>query len=441
MAKNKIKNRRREEKTFYKVLGTVADIIMYPVLIVSLLSAFFMLISNRNSSLPSAFGISVVKVMSGSMVERGFEVGDVVFVKKTDTATLKVGDVVAFYKQFDSCDMALKNDFVKLEDYDGTNLGQQIQGRTTIKQLKEKTMPVYFHRIKNIYVLPQDGTLFFETAGSKTENTENDYLSDGYIRSDFIVGKYVNTPRFVRDAMKFCASSTGMICLVVMPLSVLVLLECLSIVEQINNIILENKVFYHEEPYDSKESIKANIGKDMDLYRQIYFYATSPPVDRDKIKMFLWANSFDEYASSKELELKDLIEQSDKLLKNENTIDQKEYFDFWSKNLKYRYQKRRYDKLMKEHELQLAYLKNNTNDKSNQVKTQTNQTKNQPATLPQKPEAKKVDEKIQNKKMEEKPTNGIAVLPARPTRPVNIGQIDEPKQNDLKSKNSTKSEK
>ena len=43
--------------------------------------------------------------------------------------------------------------------------------------------------------------------------------------------------------------------------------------------------------------------------------------------------------------------------------------------------------------------------------------------------------------MEEKPTNGIAVLPARPARPVNIGQIDEPKQNDLKSKNSTKSVK
>ena len=157
MAKNKIKNRRREEKTFYKVLGIIADIIMYPVLIISLLSAFFMLISNRNSSLPSAFGISVVKVMSGSMVERGFEVGDVVFVKKTDVATLKVGDVVAFYKQFDSCDMALKNDFVKLEDYDGTNLGQQIQGRTTIKQLKEKTMPVYFHRIKNI---PAEKTTF-----------------------------------------------------------------------------------------------------------------------------------------------------------------------------------------------------------------------------------------------------------------------------------------
>lgn len=440
MAKNKNKNRRREEKTLYKVLGTIADIIMYPVLIISLLSAFFMLINNRHSSLPSAFGFSVVKVLSESMVERGFEVGDVVFVKKTDVATLKVGDVVAFYKHVDDCDRALQSDFVDKSEYDGTNLGQQIQGRTTAKQLREKNERVYFHRIKNIAVLPQDGTLFFETAGSKTENTENDYMSDGWIRSDFIVGEYVNTPRFVRDAMKFCASSTGMICLVVVPLSILVLLECLSIVEQVNNMILENKVFYREEPFDSKESLKANIGKDMDLYRQVYFYATSPPNDRDKVKRFLWANSYDEYATAKELDLKDLIEQSDKLLKDENTIDQEDYFDFWSKNLKSGYQKRKYAKLMQEHELQLAYLKKSANDKLNQSEIKESFANDQSKTLQskQRPKAdeKYFDTKLRDKK-DELGSKNISTLPARPSRPVNVGQIEK-KSNDLKSTNDTK---
>lgn len=356
---NKNKKRRQEEKTFYKVLGIIADIIMYPVMIVSLLSAFFMLLSNRNSSLPSFMGYSVVKVMSGSMVERGFEIGDIVFVKETDVSKLEVGDVVAFYKNFDSCDMALKNQFVKKQDYDGTNLGQTITGRTDVSKLKGN-QPVYFHRIKNIYVLPNDGTLFFETAGSATENTEHDTLSDGYIRSDLIVGKYVETPRVIRDVMAFCASSTGMICLVVMPLSILVLLECLSIIEQINNMILENKVFYGEEPYNSPESIKANIGRDMDLYRQVYFYAKQDEKDRENVKYFLWSNCYDDFSNKKELALKEKIDYSDSFVD-----DKDKYFEYWSTNLS-NYQKRKFEKLLAQYRLENAVDDANAENKKMQ---------------------------------------------------------------------------
>lgn len=356
---NKNKKRRQQQTTFYKVLGIIADIIMYPVMIVSLFSACFMLINNRNSTLPSFFGISAVKVLSGSMLDGGFKVGDVVFVKEVDPSTLKVGDIIAFYKQFDTCDRYEAENFVSLEeyqtDYNGTSLGQTIEGRTDVSTLQKRRASVYFHRIVDIKVLPKDGSLFFETKGDSVTNV------DGYIRQDFLIGRYINTPRIVRDTMAFCSSQTGMICLVVVPLSLLVLLECLSIIEQINNMILENRVFYGEEAFDSKESIKANIGRDMDLYRQVYFYAMCKDDVRQKVRDFLWGNCFDEYSTKKEIDLRQKIEESEQYLG-----DKRKYFDFWANNLQSNYQKRKFDKLLEQSSVLIALSseKTNQNDKN-----------------------------------------------------------------------------
>ena len=111
------KKKKKQQKTFYKVLGIIADIIIYPVIIISLLASFGMLISKRANQLPSVFGVSVVKIMSPSMVTAGFEVGDIVFIKKTNISKLKVGDVVAFYKYIDNQDRQYYDEFVTVEEY------------------------------------------------------------------------------------------------------------------------------------------------------------------------------------------------------------------------------------------------------------------------------------------------------------------------------------
>lgn len=340
------RKKNKKQNTFYKVLGVIADIIIYPVVVISLLAAFGMLISNRNSSLPSFFGVSFVKVLSNSMEERGFLVNDVVFVKQADVTTLKVGDVVAFYKFQDVIDRMYHDKLVNINDYNGENLGQSIPDRTSIEDLK-KSRPVFFHEIKNIYVLPNDGTLFFETGGA------GEGESDGYIRADHIVGQYTYTPRIVRDVLKFCASQWGMIVLVVVPLSILILLECLSIVEQINDMIVENKVFNREERYDSKDSIKANIGEEMELHRQVYFYATTNPEERDKVKQFLWGNLYEKEITKKEQELKKLVDQS--LIICNNDINQ--YFDFWLNNIENGFQKRKLTKLVNNYKVKISYDK------------------------------------------------------------------------------------
>lgn len=346
MEAEKVKKKKKEEKTLYKILGIIADIIMYPILIVSLVAALAMLYTNRNTQMPAIFGVSVVKIMSDSMVEAGFDVGDIVFVKKTDTNTLKTGDVVAFYKYFDNVDGNYYNKLVHEDEYNGENLGETITGRTSLAKLKEEPRPVYFHRIKNVYYLPNDGSIFFETAGSG----END--SDGFIRSDYVVGKYINTPVVVREAMNFCSSSVGMILLVVLPLSILVLLECLSIVEQINNMIIENKVFYREEPYNSEDSIKAHIGRDMELYRQVYFYATAKDEDRENIKDFLWSELYEEDITKKQLILREQIEKSLQIFSE----DKLQYFEYWENILTGPFERKKFQKLKNQFKVEYVLL-------------------------------------------------------------------------------------
>ena len=80
------RKRKKKQKTFYTVLGIIADIIIYPVIIISVIASFSMLLTNRSSELPSVFGVSVVKIMTGSMTTAGFDVGDIVLVKETSVA-------------------------------------------------------------------------------------------------------------------------------------------------------------------------------------------------------------------------------------------------------------------------------------------------------------------------------------------------------------------
>lgn len=328
MKKEKIEktqeDKEKQKKSFYKVLGIIADIIMYPVLIISLVASFGMLFKNRSESMPSVFGYSVVRVKTGSMVEKGFKIGDVVFVKKTSKEELKVGDIVAFYKYYDPADYTSRNNLVDYETWNGYHKNQTVTNRKTKKDLKEEKRSIYFHQIVDIKVSTIDGTIFYETKGSNPGMS-----SDGFIREDFVLGEYVHTPRIIRSFCSFCASPKGMIILVVLPLSFLILLQCLSIIEQINNMILENKVFLREERFDSPESIKAHIMKDMEDYKKIFFYLTTSNKEKVDVATMLWGHLVSS-ENKKDNELKEVVDKSIKIL---NEQGDEAYFDFWEQNI------------------------------------------------------------------------------------------------------------
>lgn len=278
----------KKRKTFGKILGILTDILIYPIIALSLVVSFVMLNSKQDNKVYSVLGVSIVKILSGSMIAGGFNVDDIVIITQTNTDNLRVGDIIAFYRYSDAND-PFQNTLTKIEDFDNLppiTSSERVCGNKTQNDAIEAESPVIFHRIINIYQA-QDGTRFFETQGDSNSTADSFYT-----REDFIVGKYFTTPRWLTSAFSFCATPKGMIILVIIPLSFLIFLQLLEIFEIINALIIEKKVLNLEMSYDCEESIKNNIGFDMRDYDKVYFYDIMPESEKNNVKDFLWGNLY-----------------------------------------------------------------------------------------------------------------------------------------------------
>ena len=301
MAKN-LENGKRKHN-IYSILGIIGDILFYPIIILCLLCCFAIYADKQSGKVPNIFGISMVSIKSGSMTNSGFNVKDIVFLGKTNAGELRAGDIIGFYYYYDSaCDgtkAELKSELTLIQSYDRDTKEKTSFDKETYKTLRaeertgeRKTVDdmdkLYFHRIVNVYI-KSDGTLFYETQGDGYPgNPTNNGPDSNYICEDYVVGKYIYTAPFIRGFFSFVATPTGMIALVVAPLAILTLCILFSIIEQISRILIEKKVLRRLIRYDSDESIKANIGLDMELADKVWFFATADPADRRGVREFLW---------------------------------------------------------------------------------------------------------------------------------------------------------
>lgn len=98
------------------VVGVVLCVIFIPLIIANLT----LIIKTYTSpeKLPSVFGISPVIVLSGSM-EPEFAAGDMIFVQKVDTATLKVDDVICYMEGEDT---AITHRIMEVQQQDGKTM-------------------------------------------------------------------------------------------------------------------------------------------------------------------------------------------------------------------------------------------------------------------------------------------------------------------------------
>lgn len=81
-----------------KILGLVKDIIVWFVMAVAVIMMVFTIVSvsTFDRADRSPFGYKVFVVMSDSMSATDFDAGDLIFVKETDPAELKPGDIVSY---------------------------------------------------------------------------------------------------------------------------------------------------------------------------------------------------------------------------------------------------------------------------------------------------------------------------------------------------------
>lgn len=215
-----------------KFLNIVSNIIFVPVLVILIIYLVYAISVHKSNGIPSFFGQSYVRVLSGSMRKSGFQRGDVVVIKRVNISSIKAADekekngtIIAFYYK------------TLMANSDASKAQLSTVKNATTKNFKtgkktDKTA-IMFHQVIGIYY-DNAGNTWFETKG--TSNASADAV---LVRGDYIIGAYVDSG--MADVIEFLSSSKGMIVLIIVPSSILLFMLLLNIIEIIDQMMREKK--------------------------------------------------------------------------------------------------------------------------------------------------------------------------------------------------------
>ena len=82
-------------KTVKKWIGRILSLFLTLIFIAGAYICFCV-VRAKGNEVPQVFGFSVLRVQTGSMTEV-FAPGEVILVRKTDPATIQIGDIICFY--------------------------------------------------------------------------------------------------------------------------------------------------------------------------------------------------------------------------------------------------------------------------------------------------------------------------------------------------------
>lgn len=172
-----------------KKTGTIViSVILWVIILVAALYAFTTMATRDNQNVSNIMGYTPLVVKSDSMSPT-FSAGDLIFIKKCDTSTLKEGDIICFHT-------IINNEYA-----------------------------LNTHRIQKI-----------DTVGDARSYTtlgdNNNGIADTHIISDGdIVGKYVGHLQNAGKVMDFLSSSIGFLIVIVLPM-------LLFFIYQVYNLIM-----------------------------------------------------------------------------------------------------------------------------------------------------------------------------------------------------------
>lgn len=229
-------SKKKEKWTPKRILNLVLDIVLFPILIFATCFSLSLIITKITKGVPMVFGYAMITVVSGSMRDAGFEVGDKAFIKQTEANELAVGDYIAF---FDYVDPA------------------HPRPATIANGEKPTSNPrknrIVFHEIIKIET-DANGDLWFRTKG--TNNASADY---NVIYQDYVIGKHVDDGKGIVKFFKFVNSTTGIVLLVVVPCVIILFRDCYELMTMVFEYSDEKKKIKREKEI---ETLKAAMGED-----------------------------------------------------------------------------------------------------------------------------------------------------------------------------------
>ena len=174
-----------------KKTGTIViSVLLWVIILVAALYAFTTMATRDNQNVSDIMGYTPLVVKSDSMAPT-FRAGDLIFIKKCDTSTLKEGDIICFHTIIDN-EYALNT-----------------------------------HRIQKI-----------EASGDARSYTtlgdNNNGIADTHIISDGdIVGKYVGHLQNAGKVMDFLSSSIGFLIVIVLPMLLFFIYQVYNLIKAV----------------------------------------------------------------------------------------------------------------------------------------------------------------------------------------------------------------
>ncbi len=301
---SKVKVKDQTSSAWLRFLDTATNIIIIPILVLSVVCSLIMINAKKQNNVPNIFGYSLVTVLSESMEKSGFEVDDTVVVKKVDTSDIAIGDVIAYYKFVDT-DVSsavleqqykqnmLAESIISEKEITGTALSEATAEEKRIAEAYYNSSiapsysrvdswkleltklfskfaftpseayaraikvnsPIIFHQV--VQIVDYNGSRWFRTWGTTNVNKATgvpDY--DSYwINEDYVVGKYVNTGKAVRSFLAFSSTNMGIVWMVEVPsglhliLSTLELIEIIDIMNKMKQEQIKNGTYINRKEY------------------------------------------------------------------------------------------------------------------------------------------------------------------------------------------------
>ncbi|MDY5585720.1 MAG: hypothetical protein SPF37_00145 [Eubacteriales bacterium] len=226
-------SKKKEKWTPKRILNLVLDIVLFPILIFATCFSLSLIITKITKGVPMVFGYAMITVVSGSMRDAGFEVGDKAFIKQTEANELAVGDYIAF---FDYVDPA------------------HSRPATIANGEKPTSNPrknrIVFHEIIKIET-DANGDLWFRTKG--TNNASADY---NVIYQDYVIGKHVDDGKGIVKFFKFVNSTTGIVLLVVVPCTIILFRDCYELMTMVFEYSDEKKKIKREKEIETLKAAR-----------------------------------------------------------------------------------------------------------------------------------------------------------------------------------------
>lgn len=226
-------SKKKEKWTPKRILNLVLDIVLFPILIFATCFSLSLIITKITKGVPMVFGYAMITVVSGSMRDAGFEVGDKAFIKQTEANELAVGDYIAF---FDYVDPA------------------HPRPATIANGEKPTSNPrknrIVFHEIIKIET-DANGDLWFRTKG--TNNASADY---NVIYQDYVIGKHVDDGKGIVKFFKFVNSTTGIVFLVIIPCVIILFRDCYELMTMVFEYSDEKKKIKREKEIETLKAAR-----------------------------------------------------------------------------------------------------------------------------------------------------------------------------------------